>query len=59
VLIPDAFDTPGDDSVASRFLLTAFSMASKNGPYLAASAKTGGGFMAVSAFLAADSGLKI
>lgn len=58
VLIPDAFDTPGDDAVASRFILTAFSMASKNGPYLTASAKAGGGFMACVSFLGGGFGFK-
>jgi 3-hydroxymyristoyl/3-hydroxydecanoyl-(acyl carrier protein) dehydratase/NAD(P)-dependent dehydrogenase (short-subunit alcohol dehydrogenase family) len=58
VLIPDAFDTPGDNIIASRFLLTAFSMASKNGPYLTASAKAGGSFMACISFLGGGFGFK-
>ncbi|WP_321415262.1 SDR family NAD(P)-dependent oxidoreductase [uncultured Desulfobacter sp.] len=58
VLIPDAFTQPGDDNVASRFLLTAFSVASKNGPYLTASAKAGGSFMTCVSFLGGGFGFK-
>lgn len=58
VLIPDAFCEPGDDALASRFLLTAFSLASKNGPYLAASAKAGGSFMTCVSFLGGGFGFK-
>ncbi|MCA1784675.1 MAG: SDR family NAD(P)-dependent oxidoreductase, partial [Desulfobacteraceae bacterium] len=58
VLIPDAFYEPGDDAVAGQFLLTAFSMASKNGPHLTASAREGGGFMACISFLGGGFGFK-
>ncbi|WP_020590266.1 SDR family NAD(P)-dependent oxidoreductase [Desulfobacter curvatus] len=58
VLIPDTFSQPMDDALAGRFLLTAFSMASKNGPYLTASAKAGGSFMACVSFLGGGFGFK-
>jgi len=58
VLIPDAFYEPGDDAVAGQFLLTAFSMASKNGPHLTASAQEGGAFMACISFLGGGFGFK-
>ncbi|WP_245619922.1 SDR family NAD(P)-dependent oxidoreductase [Desulfobacter vibrioformis] len=58
VLIPDAFCQPGDDALATQFLLTAFRMASKNGPYLAASARQGSSFMACISFLGGGFGFK-
>lgn len=58
VLIPDAFAHPGDDAAASRFLLTAFCMASKNGPYLTKSAGAGGAFITCVSFLGGGFGFK-
>lgn len=58
VLIPDAFGEPGDHAGASQSLLTAFLMASKNGPYLMASARAGGGFMTCISFLGGGFGFK-
>ncbi|HRF90058.1 MAG TPA: hydroxymyristoyl-ACP dehydratase, partial [Desulfobacter postgatei] len=44
--------------MASQFLLTAFSLASKNGPHLTASAKAGGSFMTCISFLGGGFGFK-
>ncbi|WP_321492660.1 SDR family NAD(P)-dependent oxidoreductase [uncultured Desulfobacter sp.] len=44
--------------MAGQFLLTAFEIASKNGPYLATSARDGGSFMACVSFLGGGFGFK-